>query len=46
MKSSLFSRYTCLVLSILLTLASLTLLPHHPWFWLPTIVFGGLSALG
>jgi glutamate synthase domain-containing protein 2 len=46
MKSSLFSRYTCLVLSLLLTLASLALLSHSPWFWLPTIIFGGLSALG
>ncbi|AHY06473.1 FMN-binding glutamate synthase family protein [Serratia plymuthica] len=46
MKSSLFSRYTCFVLSILLALASLTLLPQRPWFWLPTLLFGCLSALG
>lgn len=46
MKSSLFSRYTCFVLSILLALASLTLLPQRPWFWLPALLFGCLSALG
>lgn len=46
MKSSLFSRYTCFVVSILLTLVSLALMLNHPWFLLPALVFGCLSALG
>ena len=35
MKSSLFSRYTCFVLSILLTPVFLIMMRNHPWFWLP-----------
>ena len=46
MKSSLFSRYTCFVLSILLTLVFLIMMRNHPWFWLPALACGGLMVLG
>ena len=46
MKSSLFSRYTCFVLSILLTLAFLIMMHNYPWFWLPALACGCLMVLG
>ena len=46
MKSSLFSRYTCFVLSILLTLVFLIMMHNHPWFWLPALACGCLMVLG
>lgn len=46
MKSSLFSRYTCFVLSILLTLVFLIMMRNYPWFWLPALACGGLMVLG
>lgn len=46
MKSSLFSRYTCFVLSIIVTLACLFSTVEQPWFWLPSLIFGALTTLG
>ncbi|MFI8415586.1 FMN-binding glutamate synthase family protein [Serratia sp. NPDC078593] len=46
MKSSLFSRYTCFVLSITIALACLFTAFDRPVFWWPTLVFAALSALG
>lgn len=46
MKSSLFSRYTCFMLSIILALAFFFMALEQPWFWLPALFFIALTALG
>jgi len=46
MKVSLFSRYTCFTLCLLITLASLFYLSRLEGMWIVTLVFGALSLLG
>jgi glutamate synthase domain-containing protein 2 len=46
MKTFLFSRYTCFVLCIILTLISLAMIPQSFWFLVPMALFGALTALG
>ncbi len=46
MKHSLPSRYACLATCLILTLASLPLLPTHPWLWPFTLVTALLSLVG
>jgi len=46
MKVSLFSRYTCFTLCLLITLVSLFYLSRIEGMWIVTLIFGALSLLG
>lgn len=46
MNHSLPSRYACLVICLLLTFASLPLLPQHAWLWPITLITALLSLVG
>jgi len=46
MRFSLFSRYTCFVLCILIFIVSLFYLHHVEGMWILTLIFGALTLLG